>query len=200
MKLKSIIVFVCAALFISITSSLATWQLTKPEETVAHTKEETIAEYYKAEVATSVSPHTLRLEMDKANTSFVVVDLRAKAAYAQGHITGAINIDASIDNKEEIVQQFKNIPEGKVVVTYCYTSACMLSRQIGNLLAENGVYVKHLTIGWVQWKYEWKSWNSPNEWNTNPEDYITVGEQPGTVVKRTENLSSCTNTEAELGC
>lgn len=49
----------------------------------------------------------------------------------------------------------------------------MTGRKVGKMLAKEGIYVKHLGIGWNEWRYDWKSWNHPHEWDiTNPMDYI----------------------------
>lgn len=49
----------------------------------------------------------------------------------------------------------------------------MTGRKVGKTLAEEGIYVRHLGIGWNEWRYDWKSWNHPHEWDTtDPMDYI----------------------------
>ena len=57
----------------------------------------------------------------------------------------------------------------------------MSAKKIGKLLAENDIYVQTLGIGWNEWRYFWTLWNHPHEWNvTNVEDYLFLGEEPGT--------------------
>ena len=162
-------------------------------------KEEIIADYYKSENAVGISPHTLRKTMDEGGTNFILVDLRSSFEYEQEHITGAISIPGvSITNSVQFVDKFKELPKDKVIVTYCYSSACMLSRQVGQLLSENGMYTKHLNIGWNEWRYDWQMWNAPSEWaTTKPEDYVISGKEPGTPTKKA-NSAACT--AGELGC
>jgi len=44
----------------------------------------------------------------------VFVDVRSKDSYATGHIKGAISIPLS-----EMMQRFREIPAGKMIITYC---------------------------------------------------------------------------------
>ena len=54
----------------------------------------------------------------------------------------------------------------------------MTGKKIGNFLASKEIFVKHLGIGWNEWRHSWKSWNHEHEWDqTNPLDYITLSDQ-----------------------
>jgi rhodanese-related sulfurtransferase len=44
----------------------------------------------------------------------VFVDVRPKDAYEQGHIKGAMNIPLG-----EVLQRLKDLPKGKMIITYC---------------------------------------------------------------------------------
>ena len=44
----------------------------------------------------------------------VVVDVRGDEAYAEGHLSGAVSIPL-----DEVVARAKELPQGKVIVTYC---------------------------------------------------------------------------------
>jgi rhodanese-related sulfurtransferase len=157
-----------------------------------------ILEYYRAENAVSVSPHTLRKMMDKGDQSFVLVDLRSTAEYEKEHVIGALSIPAVSLSKEEVVKEFQKLPAGKDIITYCYSAACMLSRQTGLTLAESGIYTKHLNIGWNEWRHHWQLWNSEGEWeNTKVEDYLGTGKEPG-APRVIELPSPCQ--EGELTC
>jgi len=54
----------------------------------------------------------------------------------------------------------------------------MTGRKIGKLLAENGIYVKSLNIGWNEWRYFWDLWNHDSETPTDGKDYIVSGGIP----------------------
>lgn len=140
-----------------------------------------IEKFYLTENAVHVSPHSLRVKMSKNDFNFTLVDLRSSEEYAREHIKGAINIPAYKDeetpdyNFERIITEFSKLPKDKDIIVYCYSTPCMTGRKIGKILAENGIYVKHLGIGWNEWRYYWNSWNHEYEWNiTNVSDYIEV--------------------------
>ncbi len=155
-------------------------------------KEGLITEFYKVENAVHVSPHGLRKLMDKGDESFVLVDLRSSIEYEKAHIVGAINIPAYSDpdtsaygEKERIIEAFQKLPKGKDIIVYCYSMACMTGRKIGLMLAEQRIYVKHLGIGWNEWRYHWELWNHEHEWDKmKAEEYIVSGREPGKLVPK----------------
>lgn len=158
--------------------------------------EKLIAEFYEIENAVHVSPHSLRRELDAGGGKTVVVDLRSRTEYEREHIVGAVNIPAYADpntsaygDVDRIVAQFRALASenpGKDIVTYCYSIPCMTGRKIGKMLAERGIYVKTLGIGWNEWRHFWTLWNHEHEWETTrPEDYVVVsGAEPGKPVQR----------------
>ncbi len=159
-----------------------------------------IKDYYEIENAVKVSPHSIRKKMDFGDTSFVLVDLRSQEEYETEHIVGAVNIPSysspdksDYDSVDRIVNSFKELqienPE-KDIIVYCYSTPCMTGRKIGLMLSENGIYVKHLGIGWNEWKYYWNLWNHDGETQVNPDDYVASGSDPG-FFKLKDNLQTC---------
>ena len=55
----------------------------------------------------------------------------------------------------------------------------MSGRKIGKMLTEYDIYVKHLGIGWQEWRYYWNLWNHDGETPVNPANYIISGLEPG---------------------
>lgn len=194
----------------SVTSALLaafiTWFLVKPKPV---TDTERIRDYYLTENAVHVSPHTIRKRMDKGETNYVLVDLRSRQEYEKEHIVGAVNIPAYTDpdtsialdtDKDEtarIVRQFTELPKGKEIVVYCYSMPCMTGRKIGKLLVDHGIYVKHLNIGWNEWRYFWTLWNHDAEAPTDGNDYVVSGKEAGKP-KAKDAVAPCT--AGELGC
>ena len=156
-------------------------------------------DYYTSEVATLVSPHSLREEILHGTNPYVLVDTRDNISYERGHIVGAINIipDANM------VSKFKNLQKenkGKEILIYCYTQVCMRGRKVGKELAENGIYVRELGIGFNEWKNFWRNWNYENEWNEiNIFDYIRIGQEPG-VFRNIKPLNTSSCGTGEFGC
>jgi rhodanese-related sulfurtransferase len=156
-----------------------------------YSSDELIKEYYYIENAVHVSPHSLRVKMDRGIEDYILVDLRSPEEYEKEHIIGAINIPAYIDpytpsyDEKRIVEEFSKLPKNKEIIVYCYSTPCMTGRKVGFLLAKNGIFVKHLNIGWNEWRYHWQDWNHEIEWNnTKVENYIYSGKDPGRPQKR----------------
>lgn len=168
-----------------------------------------IREFYATETAVYVSPHTLRKKMDKGETNYVLVDVRSPQEYENEHIVGAINIPAYKDpntsislesereERDRIINAFRTLGRDRDIIVYCYSGPCMTGRKIGKLLAENGIYVKHLGVGWNEWRSFWNLWNHDAETPTDVRDYISTGKQPGKP-KVKDMVSPCQ--VGELGC
>lgn len=178
-------------------------------EKVTDTREDTIADYYETENAVIVSPHGLRKEIAKGSDSFLLVDLRSEEEYNREHIVGAVNVPAYKDKDtsdygaiNRIVGSFQALQTShpnKDIIVYCYSKPCMTGRKVGKMLSENGIYVKHLGIGWNEWKYQWTTWNHEHEWNiTDVEDYIVQGSEAGSF-KGINRTSGCP-VSGGLGC
>jgi len=60
-----------------------------------------------------ISPEELKEKLD-AGTEVVVVDVRSKEEFDQGHIPGAISIPY-----EEIEARYRELPRDKEIITYC---------------------------------------------------------------------------------
>lgn len=186
-------------------SAMTLMVMRQPKPAAAPTAQELISEFYLIENAVHVSPHSLRGKMDKGDQSYVLVDLRSPQEYEQEHIIGAVNIPAyknpdtpAYEEVDRIVGQFRALPQNKEIIVYCYSTACMTGRKIGKMLVEHNIYVKHLGIGWNEWRYFWTLWNHEHEWRTTrAEDYIAKGKEPGTPKLR-ELPSPCG--AGEFGC
>jgi rhodanese-related sulfurtransferase len=136
-------------------------------------------DYYTTENAVAVSPHDLRMEMDKGGSDFIIVDLRSATEFASEHIRGAINIpgianDANAAEQEQrIIAAFEKLPKDKRIIVHCYTHYCMLAKHVGLMLAKVGINVHELNIGWNEWKNEWDLWNGKGTSKSiNINDYI----------------------------
>lgn len=170
-----------------------------------HDQASLIAEFYAAENAVHVSPHGLRKKIAEGTQDFVLVDLRSAEEYEKEHIVGAVNIPAYKDKDhsdygavDRIVSAFQSLPANRTIIVYCYSSACMTGRKVGQMLAEHGIYVQHLGIGWNEWRHFWTLWNHEHEWAaTRVEDYIATGKDPGTY-KGPVKIAPCT--EGQFGC
>ncbi len=179
-----------------------------PQESES-SQEQLIKEFYDVEVATSVSPHHIRKGMAKGDESFILIDLRSEEEYLEEHVIGAVNVPAykdrdhsdygAIDRITESVKALHEANPEKDLIVYCYSIPCMTGRKVGKILADKGIYVKSLGVGWNEWRYFWTLWNHPHEWNTtNVEDYVTSGPEPG--VFEADFTGAACPIEGGLGC
>lgn len=204
MKYPSIITIIVAAIIGAFVGSFTTFELLRLQKPKTQTANDLINEFYQIENAVHLSPHSLRKLMDKGNKSYILVDLRSPQEYEKEHIITAINIPtykdpetSAYDEKDRIIEAFRQLPKDKDIIVYCYSMPCMTGRKIGLMLAEKDIFVKHLGIGWNEWRYYWNLWNHDGEKPTKPEDYVASGKEP--VVPKEQNLpSSCG--EGDLGC
>lgn len=204
--MKHLMTIVVSAVVGALAGSVTTYSIIKSS---LPSKEQLIRDFYLTENAVHVSPHTIRVKMDKGETNYILVDLRSPQEYEKEHIISAISIPAykdpntsiSIDSekeeKERIIAAFGQLDFKKDIIVYCYSMPCMTGRKIGKLLAENGIYVKHLGIGWNEWRYFWNLWNHDAETQTEVKDYIFSGKEAGKP-RLKDSFSPCK--EGELGC
>lgn len=164
-----------------------------------------IADFYATENAVHESPHSIRKAIAHGDENFILVDLRSPQEYEKEHVIGAINISAykdpntsAYEEVDRIVQAFSALDSGKKIIVYCYSMPCMTGRKIGKMLAEHGIYVKHLGIGWNEWRYYWNLWNHDGEDPSKPEDFLASGKEPG-VYKGPKNVKACP-IDGSLGC
>ncbi len=198
---------VLAVILGAISGALAAYAATTFLQQHDKTDAEYIKEFYLSENAVHISPHSLRGKMDNGISGYTLVDLRSAEEYEQEHIIGAVSIPAYSDKDtaaygdvERIVLSFAALPKGKDIIVYCYSTPCMTGRKVGKMLAEQGIYVKHLGIGWNEWRYFWNLWNHEHEWNTTVvEDYISSGKEPGKPKLKVNATAACP-ISGEFGC
>ena len=115
-----------------------------------------------------MSPADYLDNLQSNETKVILVDLRIKSDYEASHLVGAVNIPAQNMSTEQLVSAFKGLPQGRPILTYCYSEDCTLSQHVGLVLLRNGIYAKHLTAGWIEIQGEYPG-------------YIISGPVPGTL-------------------
>lgn len=152
---------------------------------------------YEDEIATFVSPTTLRKMIDQKSKNYILVDLRSKPEYDAEHIVTAINIPSVSMTANEIVTEFAKLPKNKQIIVHCYSASCTLGRTIGKLLAEHGMYVNELDVGWSEWRYHWDLWN-PGQDPSVGKNYVVTSSSSATLNGDTQLPSPCT--AGQFGC
>ncbi len=120
--------------------------------------EQKIAEFYSTETAVSVSPSDYISDLNSGKVDGLLVDLRSTSEYDSGHLITAISVPAVEMNRTQLVHAFSKLPKDKPIITYCYSEYCTLSREVGEALAENGIYAKHFTAGWYEIKRDFSQY------------------------------------------
>ncbi len=99
----------------------------------------------KATVILSEKVYEVLNDGDAANDPFII-DVRAAADYAKGHIKGAVNVPFAQVFKAENLAKY---PMDKQIVVYCYTGhTCSMTSFYLNVLGYNAISQKWGIMGW----------------------------------------------------
>ena len=80
------------------------------------------------------------------------VDARPEAEYAQGHISGALNIPA--DEKARYLSRiFQELPADRDLVLYCRGYQCPAGRELALFLVRNGVAAQRISLFSPGWEF-----------------------------------------------
>ena len=184
---KKIILGFILTVLLSVGLSFASFNywMSRPHNLMRH--------FYEGEMATVVSPQTIKKYIDEKKTNYILVDLRSQGEYEKEHFVTAINIPAGSMDEAQLVAAFKRLGTDKEIVVHCYSAYCTLGRQVGEALSKNGVYVKELTVGWSELRYHWDLWN-PGAGVDDGKDYITTGKADPSntpIIPCTEGVFGC---------
>jgi len=96
----------------------------------------------------SLEPVSARELLDRArNGQVIVLDVRPKEEYADGHIPGAVNIPL-----EELEKHLELLGNDKEIVAYCRGPYCLLAYDAVAKLRSLGVSARRLEDGYPEWK------------------------------------------------
>ncbi len=123
------------------------------EETNTLQNTQEAAKYFEAELAHKVNPGSVKRAIQTNDPNIVIIDLRKRAQYAEGHVPGAINLPFdewhSFDGTKA---DFSELDPTKMHYVYCYELYCNLSVKAALLLAQNGYPVKEVRGGFKAYK------------------------------------------------
>ena len=106
-----------------------------------------LAKYFQAKLAAELGPHNVKRLLEMNSTEVVIVDVRSKEGYREGHLPGALNIPF-----EELPSRMKALPKNKDIITYCWDVTCILSTKAAFILAKHGYRAKEMLGGMEAWQ------------------------------------------------
>ncbi|MET8120624.1 rhodanese-like domain-containing protein [Micromonospora sp. NPDC005189] len=89
-------------------------------------------------------------DLSARTPGLVVVDSRGEAAWAQGHLAGAVHLPTA----EIATRAAELIPAGSAVVTYCWGPGCNGATRAALAFARLGYPVKEMLGGFEYWVRE----------------------------------------------
>ena len=106
-----------------------------------------LARYFQAKLAAELGPHNVKRLLDQQASDVVLLDVRSRSGYDEGHLPGAINIPF-----EELPARMKELPKNKEIITYCWDVTCILCTKAAYVLAKKGYRVKEMLGGIEAWQ------------------------------------------------
>jgi len=92
----------------------------------------------------TVSLKELQQRIEK--NEVLVLDVRPREEYEEGHITGAISIPSG-----QLKERVKDLPTDKQIVAYCRGPLCAMADDAVGLLRQHGFKSKRLDEGYPDW-------------------------------------------------
>jgi rhodanese-related sulfurtransferase len=113
----------------------------QPEEAHCH---------FLAKLAVETDPADVRLDLQRGQKSFVLLDARSVQDFEECHIPGAISLPARSITAESTA----HLPKEQVIVTYCWGVGCNSSTKAAERLSALGFKVKEMIGGIEYWRRE----------------------------------------------
>lgn len=101
-------------------------------------------EYFATKMAFTAGPFEVK-GMVERNEPIQIIDTRAPADYAQGHVPGAINLPQGLWHSA------RGLSKDKLNVLYCYSQTCHLAAAAALELAAQGYRVMEMEGGFAAW-------------------------------------------------
>ena len=112
-------------------------------------------EFFANELNFKTNPHGINALISKKAKGVTIVDVRAAADFAKGHIPGAINIPFDQHNGFEGSETtFPELRKDGYNYIYCYKHLCNLGQKAALKFASLGYPVKEMVGGFSEWEKE----------------------------------------------
>jgi len=107
----------------------------------------TLKEYFQAKLAAELGPHDVKRLIDAQNREIVILDVRSREGFDEGHVPGAVHIPL-----EELTGRVRELDPKKEYISYCWTVTCLLSAKASYYLASQGFLAREMVGGIEAWK------------------------------------------------
>ncbi|MFI6262359.1 rhodanese-like domain-containing protein [Micromonospora sp. NPDC051006] len=108
------------------------------------------AAHFRARLSFETDVSDVHADLNAAVPGLVVVDSRGAAAWAQGHLPGAVHLPTA----EIATRAAELVPPGSAVVTYCWGPGCNGATRAALEFAQLGHRVKEMLGGYEYWVRE----------------------------------------------
>ncbi|MEV4120461.1 rhodanese-like domain-containing protein [Micromonospora sp. NPDC049645] len=110
----------------------------------------TAAAHFLARLSVETDVSDVHADLSAGTSGLVVVDSRGEAAWAQGHLPGAVHLPTA----EIATRAAGLVPAGSAVVTYCWGPGCNGATRAALEFARLGHPVKEMLGGFEYWVRE----------------------------------------------
>jgi len=106
--------------------------------------------HFLAKLSVETDPSDVRLDMQRGQNSFILIDGRSAQDFDECHIPGAINLPYRKINAESTAHLSKAQP----LVVYCWSPGCNSATKAAARLSALGFQVKEMVGGIEYWRRE----------------------------------------------
>jgi rhodanese-related sulfurtransferase len=107
-------------------------------------------QHFVSKLAFETDPSDVRLDLERGQTSFILIDVRSEKDYEECHAVGAINLP----NRRITAETTSALPKDKALVVYCWGPGCDGSTKAAARLSALGFRVKEMIGGIEYWRRE----------------------------------------------
>jgi rhodanese-related sulfurtransferase len=112
-----------------------------PEEAFRH---------FVAKLSVETDPADVRLDLQRGQQSFVLLDVRSAQDFDECHIPGAINLPA----RRITAESASDLSKERLLVVYCWSPGCNAATKAAARLSALGFQVKEMIGGIEYWRRE----------------------------------------------
>jgi rhodanese-related sulfurtransferase len=106
--------------------------------------------HFVAKLAVETDPADVRLDLQRGQPHFVLVDARSPHDFDECHIPGAINLPA----RRITASSTAHLAKEQVLVVYCWSPGCNSATKAAARLSALGFQVKEMIGGLEYWRRE----------------------------------------------